>query len=221
MMTTTTKRQLFGGALMCAGLAAAAMPESAMAAFVPVWAGYPSSYSRLYARDLGGNQVVDALEFTTFGSEWPSTLDATNNDGSLVAHTSRFLFGAYAQIDNPLAWNDVGSIKHQYFTVSFSKGATVYWDFTHANSISTVSIAQVGVGELMSASPGSAGSMFFNFEKDEVYVFHALVGLSFASPGDSAYATLLWHVPAPGALALLGIGMVGTQRRRDHSGDVR
>jgi len=216
MFAMKEKKSLFGGTLRCAGLAAAAtMASPALADFQSIPGYGTPNYTFNYTVDAAGGLVIfdydlnyaggfplDTLNFTNY-----ATLIAYSNPGAMGAGVTAYGLGGYSYM---------GATVWQYFTVgNNAKRGTVYWDLTAGNQYALVYMYQFGVGAILNEVAGSSGSQHFVFTAGETYALIIRANMSAPINGDSVYGVLVWEVPAPGALALLGVaGMVGKRRRR-------
>jgi len=216
MLATRQKRDLFGGALRCAGLiAATTMSSSAMAEFVPA-EGF--NFTSNYAYDQSYNNLVNTFN-STLTASFPTPAAYAGPAGTLNAYASatQIVASAYASIST---WLSGSAGVGQYFTVDNAKKALIEWDITNSpNSGGTV--YQIGVGTVYgignpfvaAGSSGTlSGSYSITFLPGEIYIMSATV-FAGQNHGSGGYIRMTW-VPAPGAFALLGIGMIGTRRRR-------
>lgn len=203
------KKSLFGGALRCAGLAAAAtLASSAMADFTPLapldfpnrvlgYAYGPAAYA--YFVDSN-----NAAAFTVPQSYAGPGL-------SMSAYAGSTLMGASLNLTDAATWSYAAVQTLQLFTVaSATKDITFEWDLISAYGKYSF-VYQDGYGIISTyALPGTAGSETLTLTAGNTYTFWAFIE-QYDEGGGFARIS---NIPAPGALALLGIGMLGTQRRR-------
>jgi len=216
MLAMKEKRSLFGGALRCAGLASAAMiSNTAVADFDPE----PSpiggvNYAFVYANNNYFAHVYSNTSMNYVGG-FPDALSYAGPGGSLDAYAGPTGMGAAVTAVDPLVWGTAaGAIVRQYFSVQSTKEVTLTWDFTQAVSASYGLVYEIGVGGVAYAGAvGTSGSILITLDPGALYTFRCRAAVDSSTQGVSAFVTLT-NVPAPGAIALLGLGMIGTRRRR-------
>jgi len=213
MVSSIKKRSLFGGALRCAGVATVAtLTSSALAEFVPAGGPTAQNYTLNFANSSGGVALVFDYDINNTGGFPGPTYSNDLLSSSLQANANATQMRAHAYIDPAGSeWAYAGAVVLQYFTVDQGKSAQVYWDLGAATLASFVEVYQIGAGDLLYEVGGSIGSINLTFLPGETYVFFARAALD--GPG-FAGVSMFWQVPAPGALAMLGLGMLGTRRRR-------
>ena len=218
MVAMKEKKSLFGGALRCAGLAAVATVTSpALADFqsIPGVFGAPN-YTFNYTVDAAGNTPIFAYNLNYAGG-FPLDTVTLNADVQLAAYANSGMIGASAFATGPgaAAYTYMGAVVQQYFTVGddFKRG-NVYWDLADGNQYAFVYMYQFGVGAILNEVTGSVGEQHFVFEAGATYALIIRASMSNALEGDGVFGLMVWEVPAPAALGLLGLGMAGTRRRR-------
>jgi len=220
MLATQQKRDLFGGALRCAGLVAATtMSSSAIADFVPVIPPF-FSYSSNLAYDHNFDTLVSNINLV-FDANFTPQESYAGPGGTLNSYSSATLIGVSAYANNA-TWLYGAAGVGQYFSVDNAKKAYIEWDITNAPYRNYGRVYQLGVGmifdigtplEVAGDSGSLSGSYSITLLPGETYYIRFLVGAGEFAGGDGGYIRMTW-VPAPGAFALLGIGMIGTRRRR-------
>jgi hypothetical protein len=215
MVAMKEKRALFGGALRCAGLAAtAAMTSGAVADFSPfAGPGGAPNYTFNYTVDAAGGTPTFAYNLNYVGG-FPLDTITINGDVGLYSYANAGAIGAGAFAYTSGTYVAIGAVVQQYFTVDVNKGATLYWDLVNSSQYAFVYMYQFGVGAIVDEIAGSSGVMNLTLTAGEMYALIVRASISNPTAGDSVYGVLVWQVPAPGAIALLGLGMVGTRRRR-------
>lgn len=213
MVALKEKRALFGGALRCAGLAAATvMTTGAMADFEPLAGPATPNYTFNYGIDAAGGQVVFDSDVNYAGG-FPADTSYAGLGGVLDAYANASAMGTYVSIGDPAVWADAGAVVVQYFTVSGEKQALLEWELTVANTYAQAYVYEFGGGAIADYGPGTSGSVLLDFLPGTTYALIGRASISDGATGDSAFLTLTW-IPAPGAVGLLGLGMLGTKRRR-------
>jgi MYXO-CTERM domain-containing protein len=211
------KKSLFGGALRCAGLAAVATVTSPALADFQSIPGYGTpNYTFNYTVDAAGNTPVFAYDLN-FAGGFPLTTTTANGDVYLTAYANAGAIGAGAFAYGPgaTAYSYMGAVVWQYFTVGTdAKRGTVYWDLAAGNQYAFVYMYHFGGGILLDEIAGSVGQQHFVFTAGESYALIIRASMSNALVGDSVFGVMVWEVPAPAAIGLLGLGMAGTRRRR-------
>lgn len=193
-----TKKQLFGGALVAAGVCAAAQGQF-------VWGSQPSgNYVGAYSGGFQGFAISGAWNEST-ASGTASALSAGDGLGTVQFADAGNTGLAYTIHFSPIP-----------FSVSSATTATVSWDFTGDNdgvggayidSFIRVDGPGVSIFEDLTSAPGSTS---INLVPGETYTFF---GTFLATNGGVTSGSIL--VPAPASAALLGMaGLVGFRRRR-------
>lgn len=210
MIAMKEKRDLFGGALFGAGIVAAAVATSAMAEFVPAepLPGYPQNILRAFGDGLPG--YVGGIDFSD-AAVFPTTQSYISAGLSTSAYAGSSLIGVAVNLSDAYTWTTAGALAVQWFTVESSKKILFEWDLTntpHGGSY----VSQAGVGVISTiALPGSSGSESIVLSPGVTYRFGGEISIT-GQTGDG-FARIS-NIPAPGALALLGIGMIGIRSRR-------
>lgn len=208
------KRALFGGALRCAGLAAAAMTASAMGDFVPSAPAYPPplglNLTTNYAAFAGGGYHL-AYNYTADAS-FPAPTSYASAGGSLFSSAGSSLMEATSSLADSGLWNYAYAGVVQYFTVDSVKDVLLEWDFTNgydaAGEFGRAWVYEFGGGFLAQEISG-VGSLGLTLTPGSEYFFVGRAG----TIGGDAFARLS-NVPAPGVLSLMGIGLMAARRRR-------
>ncbi len=212
-MSIQTRRELFGGAFRCAGLAAAALAaQSATADMAPAYAGLPN-YTMMFAKNLAGDFVVSGYN-SAYTAWTPPPLSYAGPGGNLYAYVGATQLMVSVTHDDDSVWSLCGGGVMFAFTVDHPTQALIEWDFTHSTD-SAVTFYDSDTGlPLLAQFQGTAGSASWTLLPGNVYRFQGrtLQGLL----GETAFASLTL-VPAPGAFALLGLGALTTRRRRRSS----
>jgi len=203
-------RQLFGGALRCAGMAVAMTTSSAIADFAP-------------AADPGGipNYTFGYVDNTSFESVffWSSTSDAGEFANSMHFEDAGGANSAYADsahigvklvVEPVTDWWWATARVAQFFTVDREQQVRLEWQFDEFEGYGD--LRQVGVGNIVFVNEAS-GALTLTLSPDEIYVFFGVIQAKFITGGEDFFVRLS-TVPSPGALAILGMGMLGTRRRR-------
>lgn len=204
------KKSLFGGALRCAGLAAATMMTSNASAD---FASLAPPGSEFTSNTLRGNAYGPAAAASFLGTSdtaaFPLPQSYTGLGLSMSAYAGSTQMGASINFTDAGIWSYSYVFNLQWFEVSSAtKGITFEWDLTTVSSgISYV--YEFGAGGTV-ALAGTAGSMTLTLTAGSTYIFVAVIEQT--SVGNS-YARIS-NVPAPGALGLLGLGALSTRRRR-------
>lgn len=207
------KRTLFGGALRCAGLAAAAtLSSSAMADFTPAAAQYVPNYTFGYAFGNYGNQLFLDSD-ASYSAIFPTATSYAGPGGALNAYVGATAMGVSATIGDNTVWGYAGAAIWQYFTVDNTKQVQLDWDLASSNVYAQAYLFSFTDGILADYGYGTAGSMTFTLNPGTLYAFIARASVNTTSGLGDVYVTLT-NVPAPGALAMLGVGMIGMRRRR-------
>lgn len=209
-MATRTKRDLFGGALRCAGLIGiGAITESAIAGLSPM-----SQYAYLYGEDTNGSWSYDfAYTFTGPGS-------LAFSYGGVTANTywdhNQLLTGASVSDFDPGMWNFIGIHVATQFILNETRQVRLEWNLQGASggNIKTTSYFGTYFFELTNSDLelDPVGSIVLTLEGGDYYNFIINLGVNTENTG-LAYIRFV-EVPAPGALALVGISMIGMRRRR-------
>jgi hypothetical protein len=215
MQGTKGKRSLFGGALRGAGLAAATFTCSASAEFVPNTT-YGSSSSHIFGWDESFAPIFDQNS----GGAFAPTLNYTGNGLEVDTYASASVFGVSANVTEPGNWSLTWVQMTQYFTVDSAKEMLVEWDLTGWNGYinSGFQVYEEGSGFIFDAFANDApGSTTIALTPGVIYVVQiALVGVG-GDGGDGYGFVRFTNVPAPGALAMLGVGVLQSKRRRRRS----
>lgn len=214
MLAVRQKKALFGGALRCAGIAAAAViSSSALADVSPVFP-LGVNYTSGYVANASGDTVFDDYHFN-YAPAFALTTSYTGSGGSLNAYAGPTGLVASVSVLNPLIWGGyAAAVVHQYFTIDSSRNMVFTWDFTHAYDNAYGFVYELGVGIIANDDGvGTAGSLALVMNAGSTYFIraHATVDSSIT---DGSASVSLTNVPGPGALALLSLGILGTKRRR-------
>lgn len=211
--TQQQRRSLFGGALRCAGLAAAAtITTAASAEFVPL-----TSYSSTVHMFGWDGSYTPVFDVGAGLNAFPASLNYAGPGLSMSAYASSSVIGAYIHVTDAPAWSFTYLLLNQYFTVANSKEALLEWDLVGWDSYvnSAVRVYEAGVGFIAQYDTTDApGSLLLSLTAGNLYAIQiGVIGVH--GDGDDGYCfARLTNVPAPSALALLGVGMLGTRRRR-------
>lgn len=206
------KRTLFGGALRSAGLAAAAaMSASAMADFSPLanGPGFTPSQAGFYGTGPAGTAYL--FGYTYAAAFTPSySYSAAGFAASVDANST--LIGASMTITDAVGWNYGIAVAIQWFTAtSFGKEVTFSWDFTNVTD-GLAYVYQVGAGIISTVGiAGTSGSEALSLNNGNTYAF--LTNIFIDSETGSGFAKVE-NVPAPGAFAVFGVGLLGVRKRR-------
>lgn len=203
--TNQRKKDLFGGAFRCAGLAAAAVvSSSALADFTPA-AGYNWTY--MHAEEF---VAVYASDYT-LAAAFPPGHGYFGAGLGMLSVSGPTYMGTSITIFDSNVWVYAHTVVNQYFTVDSAKQVVFDWNFTDADTavgvIENISAGNYVVGPVLE---GTSGTMFVTLTPGNVYRFYGEIFAGFGSGG----FVMISNVPAPGALAMLGVGMLGTRRRR-------
>ena len=206
---------LFGGALRCAGLAAAALSANAMGEFTPSAPAYAPPLGlnvNLGYADLAGGGSGGGYNYSVDAS-FAAPFSYVGSGGSLSAVAGSLLMEATADLTNPADWSYAFAGVTQYFTVSDATDVVLEWDFTNGygnldGEFGRAWVFEYGGGFLAQEISGS-GSLNLTLSAGSEYFFVGRAG----TLGGGAFARLS-IVPAPGALSLLGLGLVTARRRR-------
>lgn len=203
-MKVTTKQALFGGALFAAGITAAAEAQ---------WnVDQVYSFHQVFASD-GTNSYGYGSGATVVNFAGPYLL------GSATASVSSSLL--YAEININLGPNTPYEFAQAravaYLTVDAPKTVYASWDFTDIPpgglSFSTISVYDITNGAylIQYATSTSGTDVPVNLLPNTDY--RAVIAADSDAPSQM-FGQITKAVPAPGALALLGVAGLGVRRRR-------
>ena len=214
MLDSGRKRHLFGGALGSAGLsAAAAISAHATAEFIP--AAVPTGlFEPQQIHVLAFNSAGDSVNDLAY-SKNAVFLPPGNYIGmgiTISAYAHATAMHASIWVTDAQTWDSYAAVLTvQWFTVSRPTDVRFTWDIGAA-SVLDAYVYQLGVGEITpSVTIDSSGSMMLSLLPDETYAFIGGIGLAGIDGGGFVRMTI---VPAPGAIMLLGLGMLTARRRR-------
>lgn len=201
-MTNTTKRSLFGGALLCAGL----MAGEVQAQYFSFQ--YTSALTR--ATEYATN-YSDFDSFVGGGFFEINSAAYFNNDGDIGYGYARMLgnqtaIQALADASNGFAY---ALVSPSYFQVDQNVLADITWDFT--GGFGNLDVYDVTNGSLMFDDAGqNSGLQTISLVAGHQY---AMGGVAFALDGHSEWTLSI--VPTPGGAGLLGlVGLAAARRRR-------
>lgn len=217
-MIKRTQRDLFGGALRCAGLAVVAgVTSSAMGDFDPLAPvpDFPGVWANLTAVQGYGfpNALwyVSAYDFS-YSAAFPSAVNYSIAEFSGHAYAGSTLIGA-SMSHTSYAAGDYGEVSTlQWFTPSNATSEVRFtWDFSPGTH-GVAYVYQLGLGVISpTGGEGTSGSVDLTLLAGNSYLFKCR--LLFTDSACSAFANIT-EVPAPGAMVILGFGALATRRRR-------
>ncbi len=205
-MTSNTKRSLFGGALLAAGVVTAAHGQNF---------AFQNSYSYVAA--------FDAYDYSPFsyqyyaGAGFHSVSASVDNAGSdIVASATQISNSSRSSAKNYLG----GGINfYSYFTVDNNGLANISWDFSAdegaggqwIDSFLAINDLTTGGTVFITDLNNPIGSTQVNLDVQHQYYLQG-VTVAWNGAGTSNFNVT---IPAPGAAGLLGIaGLVAGRRRR-------
>lgn len=202
-MALPSRRSLFGGALLAAGLS---VQTAGAQSFV---FNYSASYVGLV--DVNTHQSI-ARDYA-YGPGFLSVFaGAGNSYASTDLASQTILSRALSRDDGVLA---AGFHFFSYFQVTQNVLATVWWDFRADQGYegSRIAISAPGTGLLLSEeySAHPAGSTKLLLLAGQTYY---LEGAVFAQAGTQAPSFYSIAVPAPGPAVALAVAGIGLSRRR-------
>lgn len=213
MLVMKNKRDLFGGALRHAGLAAAAaLANNALADFEPAVppSGLGPNLISLNAHNTSGAYVNDYA--SAAGAAFPTAQGYFGGGLVMAAYASTAAMGASITVTDAATWDDYAFINmRQWFTVAHTKQVVFEWVLTSV-SYADARVYQAGVGDITPlVGAGTSGSIVLTLMPGETYAFTGFMSVLGVEGG--GYVRLA-NVPAPGAIALLGVGSLAARRRR-------
>lgn len=213
MFASKAKRNLFGGALRHAGLATAAVITStAMADFVPAAPPPSLSYNflQVYATNSGGGFVNNFVNVTT--PVFNPTQSYFGPGLVMVAYANSTAIGASITVTDAGIWDQNSVVAAiQWVTVTDSKSVLIEWDLSGATN-AVEYVYQLGYGVITPIGmQGSTGSSVLTLLPGQTYAFTCQIEMVGATGGGFVRFV---NVPTPGALGLLGMGMLAARKRR-------
>ena len=207
-MRTQTK-QLFGGALFAAGIVAAAA-ETAQANTLPLPFNPPTATNYAFAGYTSGGFIQAYNYVSAIGGP---TGAVSYTMGSVYAYgnmTSRLLYGIVT--GSSTAYGGISRVA-AYMNSAVNTDLHLTWD-NGGLGYGGVYVYQFGAGFVVNAYGSTSGDQLFTLVAGTQYF--VLVNVFTDAGGSGPTWGMVEVVPAPGAIALLGIaGLVGKRRRRE------
>lgn len=201
-MTSHTKRSLFGGALLAAGLMAPAQAQNLII-------GYANAQTYAFDYFYGNGDLDSWVSSGPFTLSSSSVNNYASAYGKVEANNLHIRTEASAGGFGGFAY---GYDRFNYFNVDQDLTANVNWDFT--GGFGRVNIYDLTLNTNILSNGGSAtGSTPLNLLQSHLYYIEGLSGASLGHGDNISYWEM--SVPAPGAAGLLGVaGLVAARRRR-------
>lgn len=201
-MTSNTKRSLFGGALLSAGLTAGIANAQNF------------SFQNTLAESGAIEYATSTSDFDYFSGAGPFSIasSAYGNSDGFVGYGYGRIYGSSTAIDafgQASNGGGYGYAVFSYFQVDQNVNAQVSWDFSGFDGTLTIYDVTGGFATIFNDGGNITGLTSLPLVAGNQY---ALQGYALAFDGTSN-----WHVaiPTPGAAGLLGIaGLVAGRRRR-------
>jgi len=209
MPISVLKQGLFAGALCAAGVMSRVADADVGDGFIPAPAsgGNPNSiFGAVWDKP---ESLIFHEEINASGDSFPDSITYRSDSGSLVASITPLAFEIEMHVAESSEWHLAGVGIYQHFTVNAPTFVQLEWELPFGGF---ARLRPVGEADILFVPLSGTSPLTATLTPGVLYRYEARFFATDTSEGDAWIH--LFVVPAPSAMTLLGLGMLGVKRRR-------